>query len=516
MTASLSLCATALADENPPEALPDLVVGKTDFPQDEYLAGEEVTATITITNTGKAAAENVRFTRKSMTGWRYDAGWEKLDTDGSGVSIAPGATKTVTIKGVAENVKSGMTYVGTITATELVDGRWRSVEAKPEDNHLNLNAAVVPTGGATVTIRRDNAPMPGVRVFLKGGAKRREYDGRTDGSGTVVFKTLPVGRYQTRFEDTAGLFIPAGTVQVDHDGTAEVELNAIATSRDILGAAIELDRFSYSAGSSLTARITLTNRGTTDLVGIVAACAENELKNTLKGTGAGWDPLRAQDEGVNIPAGEDITVTVTDTVPDAASTMGTLGVSCAFGRRDEPVTTWSYATTGAGVDGVIGRATLRLFHDRNNNDAFDPGEQTPGVQSALTRPRTNDVVGRASTNSRGEVDFAGIAANFYQLRPIGPWRTVGLNVVEVINKDRARIDLEIEPGPFQPDPQPETVQPGNETGQSNPGQSNAASRPAARRLASTGFDQPWLVLVGLGLISAGAALLMTRGRRGWN
>lgn len=516
MTASLSLCATALADENPPKELPDLVVGKAYFLKEEYLPGEEVTATITITNTGKAAAENVRFTRKSMTSWRYDSGWEKLDTDGSGVSIAPGASKTVTIKGAAENVDSSMTYVGTITATEPVDGGWQPVEAKPEDNHLNLNAAVVRTGGATVTIRRDNAPMPGVRVLLQGGVKGRQYDGRTDGSGAVVFEALPVGSYQSRFEDTAGLYIPADKVQVAPGETTEIELNAIAASRDVLGATIELDDFSYPAGSPITARITLTNRGTTELVGITTACAETELKNTLKGTGAGWDPLRAQDEGVNIPAGESTTVTVTDTVPDAAATLGTLGVSCAFGRRDEPVTTRSYATTGAGVDGVTGRATLRLFHDRNGNDAFDPGEQTPGVQSALTRPRTNDVVGRASTNSKGEVDFTGIAANFYQLRPIGPWRTVGLNVVEVINKDRARIDLEIEPGPFQPDPQPETAQPGSEAEQSNTSQSNTASRPAARRLASTGFDQPWLVLVGLGLISAGAALLMTRGRRGWN
>lgn len=457
------------------------------------LPSDTVTMEVHVVNSGTATATGVVVRPQGNVAF---APWG--DLGGAGIELKPGASVIV-------NVTAAMPDAD---LTEQVDVVSAEPDRDPADNTAAATAfATVVQADLTVTLYgdadRDNVidageTRAGVLVALLGGIDGTAVSARTDAAGVARFPGIPGGEYVPQVNLPKGWYIDTNQHIDIRAGANTALIQATVNDMTALSASISLDRDSYAPGDTVRERVTLTNSGDTDIVGVVAHCGGwGVLENVLLSTG--WGELNPDGAGAVVRAGETRTWEFTDVVPAEAWNFGFVSLRCDF-------------SPGDGDDGPVAetRAVVPGGHSGMSGTLVDTeGKVMAGVTILLIDPAGGPVVARAVSDGNGRFQFSDIPAGLYELRPVGPWRVYDVSVVILhltVGEDLSFNPLVLVPGPVQSDPDspPPT---GKSTVDVVPAPSPQASPVRPANLADTGANVVELAALGFLFLAAGALLV---------
>jgi LPXTG-motif cell wall-anchored protein len=489
------------------QGAPELAVTVA-FDKPDYLAYEDITLTITVTNTGAAPANGVTLAHET-NGPFYGVHWGAFDPETEGGVVQPG-----------ENAE----WAVTVQLDTVVDVLRLAVEVRTSDQETDTTNNTA-SAEATITMRtadlagvlygdRDGdkqfdpgETMRGVQVTARGGTPFVEESARTDDAGRFFFANLPEGRYTLVLGLPGGWFHDESSSFEVHPGGPEAMVRAVRDASELRGS-VTFDKPVYAVGDTIRERVTLTNTGTVDLAGVTARCVEGAAPNQLSGLGWG-DLVHDVAPGVTVRAGETRTFDFTDVVPAGGRLYGFVTISCWFSTSyrydDGPL-----SIARAEVPGGTGSSGGVLYVDRDEDFNLDPGESVPNVKVFLVTG-SGTVVARAFADADAHFMFSDVPANNYILRVVGPWRAKDGVDLRIGVFDGAVMDgalYAIEPGPDQADldvPRTSTVDTPRAPA---PRASPPVRRPA--NLADTGASVVELTAIGVLLLLAGAGLLFVR------
>jgi hypothetical protein len=475
------------------------------FDRPAYLPSDVVRMSVTVQNQGTSTATGVKL---HSTGDMTFTGWGLYDENGDGAVMPPGYSTTVVVEATPNDPGNGMTQKVEATSIEP--------DQDPTNNSGVASAFVTDyVCDLTLTLHTDSdgdgvlepgEVKSGVLITLVGGRAGGEtFQTRTDDHGVASFPKITGGEYSV----TAGL--PADW-HVNYDenvrlraGHNEVVVRAWHMDMSKVAVSLALDRPTYQVGDPVREHVTITNNGGTDIHGLVARCGtvhiegsgENELLS------AGWGELDAESPtaGATVLAGETRTWEFAAEITPIMWNYGEVVLKCDF--RVSGMPEGVYVVTRAKVPG--GRGTF-------GGRAYLTGSQQPmpGLKILMIDPSTGAVVTRTTAGQEGVFDFPEVPAGEYQLRPVGPWRTVDkTSSVQVKAGVRGEVGLEVEPGPVVDEPSEVESVPPPVTPTPPAPQASPAPHPSA--LAHTGVDvAPLLAFAALLLVTGG---LLTRVRR---
>jgi hypothetical protein len=468
------------------------------FDQPAYSAIDDITVTVSVTNTGAEPATGVHLFEEGR-GPFGPSHWGAFSPLGDGAGLAPGERVEVTATALLGVVVDQLVLTVQARAGTLVSDKATAtvpviVHTAPLTGHLYRDL----DGDATFD---PGEAMSGVQVTATGGMPDTTAKARTDATGRFTTEAIPEGAYNL------GSGLPVGwqhneNMHVDlRVGSPDVLIRAVRSS-SALRASITFDRAAYAVGDTLRERVTLTNTGTADLAGVTARCVEGAAPNQLGGLGWG-DLVHYTAPGVTVRAGETRTFDFTDVVPAGGRLFGFVTVTCWFSTAykydDGPA-----VTARAEVPGGIGSSGGHLYVDRNLNVSIEPGEGVPGVKVFLVAV-DGTVAGRSVTDATGHFWFADVPAGNYELRLSGPWRPlrdVAWRIGVYAGQSTDAMQVQVVPGSIQPDLDVRPAPP------PPPPVPQATVRPST--LADTGVRVGELTVLGVLLLLAGAALLFVR------
>lgn len=490
LAAALSLAwATPAAADEPSVDL--YLIATLDQPA--YLAGDDMTATVTVVNSGTAPATGVVI---RSTGDLTFTGWGEFDETGPGIDLAAGASVDLVVHAKPNDTGAGM--------TQQLEAVSAEPDADPAGNKVTLSAFVTEKqADLTVTIYgdedRDGALDPGetrkgVEVRLFGGLTGTYFTTRTDDDGVAHFPGIPGGQYWPEVKLPKGWYVdPAQLVRV-RGGTNTAVLRADLVDLSALSASITLDRAVYAPGDTVRERVTLTNRGATDIPGVVANCGGIALDNVLYSIGWGELDPNAPDGGALVRAGETRTWEFTDVVPPFAWDYGFLLLQCDFspkGGSDGPA-----VSVRAAVPGGRGTIAGTLVDVRQAPIA--------GVTMRMLTSEGQDVA-RVESDATGRFVFPELPADRYELRATGPWRlSQSTFMVQVMSGQH----LELTSVVLEKGEDNSPVVPTPRVAPHPPPVTRKAPHPAA--LADTGADVADLTALGALLVVLGLLLMRRR------
>jgi LPXTG-motif cell wall-anchored protein len=495
---TLACAAPAAADDDYVDLC---IIASLDRPA--YLDGEQMRLSINVVNSGTATATGVVV--RSRGDLEFGP-WGGLDESGPGVEVKPGGTVTVFVTAYASGADMVQRLEAVSTSTEP--------ELSPDNNKTTVDAFVtVKQADLTVTVYGDadrdsvvdaGEPRAGVLVTLFGGLIGKEVTARTDEAGVAHFPGIAGGRYTPLVNLPKGWYTDVHRDIKVLAGTNTAVVRATLNDLTALSASITFDRDSYAPGDTARERVTLTNSGATDIVGLVAHCGPYGAENVL--SSIGWGELDTMNEGgAVVRAGETRTWEFTGVVPPQAWDYGFVMLQCDFSpetAHDGPL-----AEARAAVPG--GRGTV------GGVLATEEKEPLADIKVLLLDPVSGAVRARAVSDATGHFQFPELPAGLYELRPVGPWRTYeAVFSVQIWAGQHVEFDpLTLQPGPVQGDPDepPPTAQKSTVDVVSTP-VPQAAPAPRPANLADTGADVRELSAIGLLLVLAGAGLLLVRRR----
>jgi LPXTG-motif cell wall-anchored protein len=463
--------------------------------QPAYLAGEEMTAHVTIINSGTIAATGVVLhVRGDMA---FD--WGDLADTGPGIELPPGGQVDRTVHAPIDDPGDG-------AAERLLVGS-DQVDRDLASNEVTLSAFVTEKqADLDVTVfldaDRDGVVDPGevrkgVAVELSGGLSHDRHTTRTDESGVAHFPGISGGLYQQHVNLPVGWYNDIGEVIKVRGGANKVLIQATHNDFTGLRAAVSLDKATYAPGAPVHERVTLTNTGHTDIVGIVAHCGGYGRENVLYSVG--WGELAPDDKGgAVVRAGETRTWEFDDFVPPQAWDYGYVLLQCDFspaGAHDGPL-----AEARGTVPGGEGTVSGRLVDTA--------GTPLGGITLLMLDMVNGRVVARVESAADGRFQFPELPADGYELRPVGPWR-LGAAVFEVqvmAGTDHPFDPLVLQPGPVQDDPEKKPAPAVRAA--AVPAPRATVVRPTA--LADTGADVTELAALGALLVALGLLLVRRR------
>jgi hypothetical protein len=488
-------------------------VASVSFDRDAYLPGEDVHVTLHVANHGDTeAAEvvahvvgNVPLTDDDMRGFR-DGG------PGYGEYIGPGQTKSETFSFVLPAV---LRPVVTFTVSSA------AADAAPADNRVE---AAVPVPGALASlggvlfgdkdldgVADAGEALTGVQMsFHQTMAPWSELVVRSGAGGRFAIPELVIGEYWLWIELPPGWRIddPSGQPSVHVvPGANALDLRALRVVKPTLEASVRFDRPSYAVGDTIREHVRITNTGTRDISGITALCTGPGNPNELGS--AGWGDLAPYTgAGVTLRAGETRDFTFTDVVPQGGYDYGDVHLYCSFAPGQD-YQFGVVATAEAAVPGGRGDLTGTLYLDEGES-GYQDGEGLPRVKVYIVNP-AGAIAARTFTDDVGRFTFRGVPAGSYELRFVGPWRYAHRSALfwYVVNGRTNEIDLQVLPGPSQPDPDAPPPDPGTP-----PSTSDDSPQPQARAagvhtgLADTGASVRELTGIGIGLLLVGFWLLV--------
>jgi LPXTG-motif cell wall-anchored protein len=464
--------------------------------QPAYLAGEEMTAHVTIINSGTIAATGVVL--RSRGDMAFD--WGDLADTGPGIEVPPGGQVDVTVHAPIDDPGDGVIERLLVDADQAdidMTGNEVTLSAFVTEKHADLDVTVF------LDADRDGVLDPGevrkgVEVELSGGLEHEQHTTRTDETGVAHFPGISGGQYQQRVKLPVGWHNDTAQPIRVRGGANKVQLQATHNDFTGLRAAVSLDKATYAPGEPVHERVTLTNTGHTDIVGIVAHCGGYGRENALYSMG--WGELAPDDKsGAVVRAGETRTWEFDDVVPPQAWDYGYVLLRCDFsptGAHDGPL-----AEARGTVPGGEGTISGRLVDTA--------GAPLGGITLLMLDTVSGRVVARVESAADGRFQFPSLPADLYELRPVGPWR-LGEAVFDVqvmAGTDHPFDPLVLEPGPVQddpekkPEPTPVKVVPA-------PAPQASPVRPTA--LADTGADVAELAALGALLVALGLLLVRRR------
>jgi LPXTG-motif cell wall-anchored protein len=486
----LALAAPATADVQ----YVDLCLVAT-ISQPAYLSTDEVTVQVMIINSGTVTATGVVV--RSRGDLTFDD-WGDLDQSGQGIQLPPGADVTTTVHAKPNDLGDGMIQL--LTATSA------GPEHDPANNRVTLHAFVTEKHadldvGVYLDADRDGVVDPGeqrkgVEVTLIGGLSGEQFTTRTDDTGVAHFPGITGGEYQWQAGLPTGWYADITQRIRVRGGTNEARIQATRNDYDALEATVSLDRTTYAADDPVHERVTLTNTGRTDVVGIVAHCGGYGAENVL--FSIGWGELAPDDKaGAVVRAGETRTWEFTDRVPPQAWDYGFVLLRCDFspsGAHDGAV-----AEARAAVPGGRGTVSGTLVNPA--------GTALPGITMRMLDRATGAERARVESDATGGFRFPTLPADVYELRPVGPWRLseAVFEVQVMAGVDHSFNPLVLQPGPTQDDPVKPPVTPVPVVPAPQ-----AAPVPHPAELADTGANVVELAALGALLVVLGLLLVRRR------
>jgi LPXTG-motif cell wall-anchored protein len=497
--------APATADEDEDEKYVDLFVTSS-FDYEAYTEGNAVTMTVTIRNNGTIPATGVVV---HSTGDLSFTDWGGLDEAGPGVTLPPdGKEQMVVVTAPLPD--------DAVDVTQVVEAVAAEPDRNPADNKASDDAFLTAKKcDLTLTLHTDNdgdgvlepgETTRGVWVKLIGGLANESVDARTDDHGVVRFPNITGGVYRIETNLRTDWYIDPDEMIRLRPGQNDVVVRARPVDLSKVVASVALDRDSYAVGDTVRERVTITNNGTMDVLGLIAKCStyniegsgENELSSV------GWGELDGDlpNPGATVRAGETRVWEFTSEITPRMWDYGSVILACDFvlnGTRKGV-----YAMDRAAVPGGYGTFGGQAYAGADH-------EPVSGVELVMISKHTGAFAARVTTDRTGQFTFPEMSTGAYELRPIGRWRLADEGmVVTVLAGFHRVIGLELQPGPlYDPDGRPQSPL---ESPRDNPApQASPAPHPA--NLAHTGADVIDLLAFGALLMVVGALLLR---RRSWS
>jgi LPXTG-motif cell wall-anchored protein len=460
---------------------------------------------IRITNQGTAPATGVVVRSEGNVVF---APWGDLDQAGPGIELGAGRSTTLTLmaKPSAQDMVQRFEVVSAEADGNPADNR-ATVEAFLTEKQADLSVTVHYDADRDEVIDAGET-RSGVLVELFGGLGRQTVSTRTDAAGVAHFPGIAGGVYTHQISTPQGWYTNMYAPVRVRGGTNAAVIRATYNNLSALVPTIAFDRATYAPGDVVRERVTLTNTGATDIVGVVANCGQPGIKENVLSS-LGWGELASiqGNPGVVVRAGETRSWEFTDPLPPRAWEYGFISLRCHFA----PVG-WhngsSIADVRADVPGGFGSVAGTLVDEG--------GTALSGITLLMIHVVTGKVAGRVESDGAGRFQFPEVPADMYELRPVGPWRMhdAGMFPVQVMAMTPHDFTVVLEPGPTWRDPEapPATTPPPVSTvdlpvAAPKP---QATVRPA--NLADTGADVVELAVLGVLLVLVGAGLLLVRRR----
>ncbi|MFD0203725.1 MULTISPECIES: MSCRAMM family protein [Saccharothrix] len=397
-----------------------------------FLVGERIPVVVKIANTGDTEAVGVRASEYPVTGssfsvqppeWGDFALWP-----GPGVTLSAGQERVLTVHGeFSEWTGAPVVRFSLFQGNTSVTGFNLPIPVR------DPNSAKDTLGGLVYGDRNGNGTsdageeLPGVRVnaYTLGGPGRLDLHATTGADGRFRFADLPVQVYTLYLTDEPDGWVVEPSysrVAVDGSGSAaNMVLRGERPLTDQLSVTMKFTRDVYQVGDRADIVVTLTNSGTTDLVGIKAACDRSggegpELRDVALGD-LGWDAA-----GVTVPAGQSRAVTISGSVSAETAEYGGVGYPCDFGPREDSADGRPQAYALAKVPGPAVTVRKAFYHDRDNDWTGDADEMIGGLAMDLTDAITGEIVAQGRTDAQGHVRFDNVPSGPYKVRFRGSWR----------------------------------------------------------------------------------------------
>jgi hypothetical protein len=473
--------------------------------QSAYLQSDEVRLNIRLVNTGTAPATGVVV--RSQGDLEFTK-WGELDASGPGIELPAGEDVEIAVTASPNDPGNGM--------AQLLEAVSAEPDRNPADNRATVDAFVTEKwADLAVTVHRDadrdgvvdaGETKEGEHVTIRGGLASEAVSVRTDAAGVASFPGITGGLYSVELNLPKNWYVGLRQEVKVRGGTNTATIRAVPNDFSALSASISFDRASYAPGDTVRERVTLTNSGISDIVGVVAHCGGVSIEgvdNLLYSTGWGELNPGAEGPGVVVRAGETRTWEFTDVVPPGAWRYGYMVLQCDFspwGMLDG-----ANVEIRAAVPGGLGTASGTLFHE---------GEPVAGVGLLLYDTVNGKIVARTESDDVGRFQVPELPAGIYDLRPLGPWRVHERTFyVQIFAGDhRDFTPIRLDQGPTNLDPEKRTdvsiVDPPAAPAPAPRPQPRASPRPAT--LAATGADVVELFALGALLVVAGGLLMRAR------
>ncbi|KJK51178.1 hypothetical protein UK23_08110 [Lentzea aerocolonigenes] len=405
------------------------------FEKASYESHEKVRFWLTVTNIGGKPAEKVRLD------WGIHAVdlpqdvWGDFSYGGAGIQLAPGESRTFegfgNIRDIHDgklSIHSGIEYQG---------------RPNPHQSGISGEVPVVQTkgdlSGVVYTDKNRNGQQDsgeaaaGALVEIYGGVPSNGYKATTDAEGRYSFKGTPSGDYWVNYTLADGWIVhnengAGDEVRVQPGAPVQLTARAERPFSESLSATLTLDKDTYQVGEVATVTITLKNSSDRAISGIQAGCNrigdEDQLGGTPRnGVPEGWGDLFGK--GVTVGAGETKTIIVTEKVPQASYTTGTVTAACDFEPQAGYNTDGPFAQDVARVPGGFGSLEGELYHDRNGNGTPDAGETIGNTRIVLHDRVLGADAAETVSDAQGHVRFDRLPAGEYMARVDGPWKFEG-------------------------------------------------------------------------------------------
>lgn len=435
----------------------DLEVTVT-FDKDEYLPDEEIKAKVVVRNVGTAAAHDVQLNRSGNV-W-VSKGNELFQPI---PAFEPGAIKSADL---VVRQSNNMDSSAELSVQAFLVS---APDPTPHNNTGRDTAKVLQQRGTFTGLlyedKDDNGwfsvgdvPIKGMTVRAYGGRPSNYLQRVTDAEGRFTFAEVPTGKYNVALNDGSGLVVKPGQSEITvHPGQSNVvAIAAVRPVSDVLRARLELDRDTYGKNDPVNVKVTLTNSGTKALTGVVATCNHVGEGHVLDGTGPGWAPLDYRGQGTTVPAGQTVTLTIPDVVPDGAYNLGRLMAECNFGNNGYHEDGYVGASDEAEVVGATGNATGVVFHDQNG-DHQPEGEGLAGLKLVALHPTTKKPIASTVTGANGEWSFTALPVGSLPIVIVGPWKDrygSDGHGIWVLGGQTSTSSFSVVPGPDVADPTP--------------------------------------------------------------
>ncbi|MGW6443644.1 SdrD B-like domain-containing protein [Lentzea sp. NPDC055074] len=400
-----------------------------------FLVGQTATVKLTVTNAGSVEATGVYAYIDHISGSYFNIdseSWGELRPpfgQPATLTIPAQSSRTFTLTGKTYNYAGNSKFLIRVYAANDVN---------PFEGHATVEVPIqepIKTGTISGVIWGDTngngvqdagEGLAGAQAYLYGGGDPNVTPRtRTDATGRFTFTGLELRTWGLGFSELPGGWVLAySSEQIPVDGsdsTSELRYKAVRPLSDQLSASARFTSTDHVAGGPATIEITLTNKGGSDISGIVASCDRAGMGPHV-GFPNGLGDLD-WNKGATILAGQSRVFTVAATISTQAERYGYSFLGCDFGTQDGLIDgfpgVFEYVKVGDRRTNTDGS----LYEDRDGNGWMSIGEHLSGVSFSLVDPKTGVVAATASgTGEHGQAYFTDIPVGLYKVVVNGPWK----------------------------------------------------------------------------------------------
>lgn len=493
------------------------------FDKPSYRTGEQIKITLRLKNVGSENAVGIKAidSPKHATHLVVSELGQWGDLGRQGVTIEPGASVEAHLTGFAGKADADVVTLDGHVFNANGFGIAEFSFSAPIEKRL---------GHAAGTIFRDEnsngtfdqgEAASGVAVTLGYAFGSDKFTATSDANGKLDFGQIPTVRYFSGTITQDGWVFPFQAMTVDEsDGAANLRFRGVRPLHGELTASMAFTKDTYKPGELAHITVALSNSSTVPLIGIVASCDRGGFDSSLDGTGPGWGKLSFLSEGVTVPASGKLTLDVTDTVPQAAFTVGRVTVGCDFGYQDDDIDSHAIAGDEAAVPGAIASVEGFVQKFPEGNGQGKPVVGVPGVRLVIAAADLAcPVAGEATTDADGHFVITDIPVGPDYLLYVMPPAGLKVKHDNPTNPDirggaPSRMLIEVEDGTATPPTVP--TQPASCTTTTTPPATSTTPAPQGRSssgLANTGASVTGLGALGLIALLIGTGLLVGVRRR---